>query len=98
MKTVLLLLLIVSSAVTVSAQKNHRDKREYQRQMAQINAEFDARARSIRKNPFMGRNQKNRKINELEMHRRVALRDCRDRFTNSRSREYVRERNHYNRR
>jgi hypothetical protein len=120
MKKLLLLLLIASSAITVSAQKDYRDndrneryhykheqrkdvrgrhdnndrnKREYQRQMSQINAEFDSRVRSVRKNPFMGRAQKNRKIEELEMHRRVALRESRDRFTGNRSRDFAREKN-----
>lgn len=125
MKKVLLLLLIASSAITVSAQKTYRDndrddryhykherskdvrdrnnnnnrnKREYQRQMSRINSDFDSRINSIRRKPFMGRNQKNRKIQELEMQRRVALRECRDRFKGNRGRDYARERKYNDRR
>lgn len=58
---------------------NVRNRESYRRQMDRINHEFDARIHSIRRNPFMSRNQKNRKIRELEMHRRVALNEFRDR-------------------
>lgn len=113
MKRVLLLLLIVASAVTVSAQKQYRndrderyhykydnrkeirgnfDRRDYKRQVMNINRQFDAKVRSVKKNPFMSRNQKNRKIHELEMHRRMALKEYRKHLNHNRKRDYARER------
>lgn len=114
-------MLIVSSAISVSAQKDYRDngcndryhykydgdrkkdvykrhdrhfrnRQEFRRQVAQINYDFDRRVRSIERNPFMSRGQKARKIHELEMHRRIALRECHDRFSGNRGRDYARDR------
>ena len=66
--------------------KYKRNRVELKRQVAAINRTFDDRVRSIQRNPFMSRNQKSRKIHELEMHRRVALNECRDRFIGRRGR------------
>jgi len=110
MKKLLFMLLIIASAITVSAQKdyrgNDRDERyhykhkgdrkrqlhnnaEFKRQVAAINHRFDERARSIQRNPFMNRRQKSDKFRELEMHRRMALNECRDRFSGRKQRDYA---------
>lgn len=67
---------------------NKHNRAEFKKQVMAINHRFDERARAIQKNPFMGRNQKAKKMRELEMHRRMALNECRDRF-NVKQRDYA---------
>lgn len=104
MKRLFLLLLIASTALTVSAQKDYRNsdrddryhyrndhkdrcqvhknpRKEMKRQMATINREFNTRIEYVRRHPHMRRNEKARRIEELELHRRLALDRCRDRFS-----------------
>ncbi len=114
MKRVLFLLLIVVSAISVSAQhdsrrndradryhykydkkkhirdRNSYSREEYRRQVMAINHHFDSKVNSIRNKPFIGRNQKNRRIHQLEMQRRVALKECRDKF--AKQRDFARDR------
>lgn len=59
---------------------NKRDKKEFRRQVDRINNEYDARIRTIARSPFLGRNAKSRKINQLENERRYALNECRANF------------------
>jgi len=59
------------------------DRSEYKRQATAINRSFDDRIRSIERNPFMNRRQKERKVQELQMHRKVALKECRERLRRS---------------
>lgn len=57
-----------------------RDKQAFRRQIDRINSEYDARIHTIQRSPFLGRNAKSRKINQLENERRYALNECRAKF------------------
>jgi hypothetical protein len=59
---------------------SRREKEEFRRQLERINHEYDSRILSIRRNPFIGHRVKDRKINELERERRIALNEYRARF------------------
>jgi hypothetical protein len=73
-------------------QKHLGNRGEYRRQVQAINYQFDSRIHSIRENRFMGRNRKNREIRELEVQRRVALQQCRDRYFGGKRKDFARER------
>lgn len=59
---------------------DRRQKEELRRQLERINHDFDARIRSVSRNPWIGRRRKAIKINQLENERRMALNECRARF------------------
>jgi len=59
---------------------DERNKREFQRQVARINNDYDARILSISRNMRMRRNLKARKIDQLERERKIALNECRYRY------------------
>lgn len=117
MKQLFLLLLIAASTVSVSAQRDYRDKdrheryhykdnrqdrhrirdrhvklnrKEYRHQVAMINRSFDARISEVKRHPFMRRRVKERKIQVLQLERRIALDQLKYRFSGKR--EYVKYR------
>lgn len=57
-----------------------REKEEFQRQIARINHEYDAKIRTVKNRPLMRARVKARKINELEKQRRHELNACRANF------------------
>lgn len=57
-----------------------REKEAFRRQLETINRRYDARINTISRSPFLGRNAKARKINQLENERRYALNECRAKF------------------
>jgi hypothetical protein len=72
-----------------------REKEEYRRQLERINHDYDSKIRSVARNPWVGRKNKARKMDQLERERRHALNECRARF--HRQMDYV-ERGKNNRR
>jgi hypothetical protein len=72
----------------------HR-RQELRRRLDIVNRDYDSRINSVRRNPFMRSRVKARRIEELEYQRRVALDECRSRF--SRQRDYAGEDKYYKR-
>lgn len=69
--------------------KNGRNKQELRRQLTIINRNYDSKINSVRRNPFIRSRVKASRIQDLEYQRRVALNECRARF--SRQRDYAGE-------
>ena len=59
---------------------DRREKEVFRRQLETINRQYGARINRISRSPFLGRNAKSRKINQLENERHYALNECRAKF------------------